>query len=313
MTYIFKRLLKLIPILLGVTILTFTLLYFAPSDPAKMHYHNMGVSYTDEMLENYRKEKGLNKPFIIQYKNWLFNVIEGDLGQSYNDGSPVIQKISQAIPYTLSLGINSVILTLIFSLPAGFYLALYPKKKKSKFLLFLSFLGNSIPNFILGLGLMYLLAMKLGWFPILANNSAKGIVLPILALSIAMISKYIRQIATITSNELKQDHIKGLRARGVPLHKILFGTVLKNTAIPIVTLVGMSMGSLLGGTAVVETMFNWPGLGKMIVDSVGNRDYPLVQGIVLWMTLAFVLINIFTDLSYVLFDPRVRLGGERDE
>ena len=313
MKYIVNRFLKVIPILLGVTFLSFSLLYFAPSDPAKMHYNNLGVSYTEEMLDNYRREKGLDKPFIVQYKNWLIQIIQGDLGQSYKDGRPVMEKISRAIPYTLSLTLNSILLTLVLSLPLGFYLALFPDKKKSKLMIFLSFLGNSIPNFILGLGFIYLLAMKLGWFPVLANNSIKGIVLPTLALSTGLISKYIRQIATIVSMELNQDHIKGLKARGVPLKNILLGTVLKNTGIPIVTLVGMSIGGLLGGTAVIESLFNWPGLGKMIVDSISNRDYPLVQGIVLWMTLAFVLINILTDLSYVLFDPRIRLGGDGDE
>lgn len=147
----------------------------------------------------------------------------------------------------------------------------------------------------------------------MADNSPRGIILPSLAISITMASKFIRQIGTLVEEELRQDYIKGLRLRGVPFRRILTHTVLKNTAVNIVTLVAMSFGTLLGGTAVIESLFNWPGLGKLIVDGVAQRDYVLVQAIVLWMGTAFVLINIVTDLSYVLFDPRIRIGGKVDE
>lgn len=309
MNYIIKRIFKLIPTLLGLTLLTFSLLYFAPSDPAQMHYHNLGVAPTEEMLEKFRHEKGLDDPFFLQYKNWVTNAIKGDLGQSYADGQNVTEKINKAIPYTLSLSVNAILISLLISFPLGFILALKPNSKSSKLILALSFIGNSLPNFIIGLGLIYALAMKLRLFPVLAENSIKGIVLPTLAISIAMTSKFIRQIATIVEEELNQDYIKGLKLRGIPMRKILFSTVLKNSAVNIVTLVGMSFGTLLGGTAVVETMFNWPGLGKLIVDGVANRDVTLVQGVVLWMGITFVSINIITDLSYGLFDPRIRIGG----
>lgn len=311
MKYFLKRTLKLIPILFGLTILSFSLLYLAPSDPAEMYYHNLGASATEEMLDNFREEKGLNEPFLNQYMNWVERLVQGDLGESYADGQNVIEKINRAIPYTLSLSLNALILSLFISFPLGFYLALKPNSKFRKFILAMSFIGNSLPSFIIGLGLMYLLSIRLGWFPVLAENSIKGIVLPTLAISIAMASRFVRQIGTIVEEELRQDHIKGLRVRGVPIRKILFYTVLKNSAVNILTLVGMSFGTLLGGTAVIETMFNWPGLGKLIVDGVTNRDFPLVQGVVLWMGVTFVLINIATDLSYALFDPRIRIGGER--
>lgn len=159
MNYFFKRLLKLVPTLLGLSFLTFCLLYLAPSDPAEMHYHKLGVTPTEETLDKFREEKGLNDPLLIQYKNWLFRVLGGDLGQSYNDGQDVLPKINKAIPYTLSLGVNGVVLSLLISLPLGFYLGAKPRSRLSKGLLSLSFMGNSLPNFIIGLGLIYLFAI----------------------------------------------------------------------------------------------------------------------------------------------------------
>lgn len=312
MKYLLKRLLKLVPIVLGVTILSFCMVYLAPSDPATMYYHNLGVTASEETLEAYRKDKGLDQPLPVQYKNWLVGVLKGDLGRSYEDNVPVTDKISRALPYTLSITLNAMVLTLVISIPLAFYLALRPNTRLASLIYGASFLGNSIPNFILGLVLMYIFAMRLGLLPVLAGNSVKGIVLPTLALALPMTSAYVRQIASITTDELSKDYIKGLKIRGVPQARIMATTVLKNISVEVITLVGMSIGSLLGGTAVIETMFNWPGMGKMVVDAVAQRDLPLIQGIVLWMALAFVLINIIIDLSYVVLDPRIRLGGDND-
>ena len=309
MKYIFFRIIKAIPVVLGVTILTFLLLYFSPLDPAQIHFHQLGVTPTKEMLFEFQEKNGLNVGFIGQYLHWWRGILHGNFGESFADAIPVIKKLSIAIPYTVVLAFASLFLTLLISIPFGFFVAIHGEKKSSKAIQWICTLVISLPNFIVALGLMYLLSSCLHLIPILTESKLVGGIMPVLTLSIGMSGKYIQQIEVMTRNELHQEYVYGMLARGISRRSVLVHTVLKNVSVELVTIVGMSFGSLLGGVAVVERIFNWPGLGKLMVDSVSALDIPVVQGIVLFMALSYIVINLFTDLLYGVLDPRIRIGG----
>lgn len=308
--YIFKRLLQLIPILLGVSFITFALMYIAPSDPAEMKLSAQGTAVSQEIIDETREEMGLNKPFIEQYLTWLLSFLKGDLGLSYVDNLPVSKKIVSALPSTIILALSSMLLTLIIAIPLGVLSAVKQNRFIDYLIRFFTFVGTSIPNFFLALVLIYVFAMQLNLLPVLASGSIKGLILPTVALATVMVSKYIRQVRAAVLEELKKDYVMGARSRGIQEKVILFKNVLRNSMITVVTLVGLSIGSLLGGAAVVETIFVWRGLGKMVVDAIGARDYPVIQGFVVWMAVIYVLVNLLTDLSYHLLDPRVKEGWE---
>lgn len=305
--------LKVLPIIIGVTLITFGLIFFSPVDPAEMHFHNAGYTPTQDMLEAFREQNGLNKGFIEQYTDWWKKLFKGDLGESYDNGRKVSENIGRALPYTVSLAVNSMLLTLMIAFPLGFYMAMRENSVLTKILSALSLLTVSLPSFIVALIFMYILSSKLKLLPILTDKPEVGVIMPSLTLAVIMSSRYLRQIRTVAKEELKKDHIYGLRARGISDGKILLNTVLKNTAVEIITIVGLSLGSLMGGVTIIETIFNWPGLGKLMTDSVMARDVPMIQGTIIFMSLSYVLINLITDILYGVLDPRIRLGGEDDK
>jgi peptide/nickel transport system permease protein len=306
MKYIFKRIALLIPVILGVTFISFALLYIAPGDPVQKKLQAQGTIVTEEVLENAREEMGLNKPFIIQYLNWLKDFLHGDLGNSYESGTPVSKKMLTAMGPTILLALSSMILTLVISIPAGIYLAIHKNRFCDYFIRLLTFIGNSIPNFLAALLLIYIFCLKFHLLPVLAQYSIKGLILPMVSLSIVMTSKFIRQIRAAVLEELGKEYVWGARTRGVREKVILYRNVLHNSMITIITLIGLSVGSLLAGTAIIETIFSWPGLGKMVIDAINIRDYPVIQGFVIWMAVVYVFINLLTDISYRILDPRVK-------
>ena len=309
--YIGKRLLYLIPILLGITFITFGLMYLSPSDPAEMMLQVQGVAVDPQVLANVRAEMGLDKPFLAQYLTWLGNLLRGDLGVSYASGVPVIQKLLGGLTATVALAVSSVLLTVLVSIPLGILAAVKQNKLTDAVIRGCTFVGTAIPGFFLSLLLIYVFALKLKWLPVLASGTLKGLILPTVTLSVAMTCKYIRQIRAIILEELNKEYVTGARSRGIRERTILYKNVLKNAMLTIVTLIGLSIGSLLGGTAIVETIFVWPGLGKLVVDAINFRDYPVIQGFVVWIATIFVVVNLATDISYRLLDPRIKLdkGG----
>lgn len=311
-TYILKRLAALIPILLGVTFITFALMYLAPGDPASLKLKAQGVPVSEKAVEMMRKEMGLDKPFLIQYADWLINAIHGNFGTSYRDGLPVSEKIMKAAGPTCLLTFTAMGLTLLVSIPLGVLAAVKENKPADGFIRFLSFTGSSVPGFAMALLLMYFFSVKMKLFPIVSRGvSVQSLALPALALTIGLSGKYVRQVRSEVLLQLKSDYVISAKARHVKEKYILFSNVLHNAWITLITLIGMSVGSLLAGTAAVETVFSWPGLGKLCIDSVRNMDYPVVQGFVIWMAVVFVLINLLTDILYRFFNPRIRESGER--
>lgn len=306
--YIIKRLLQLIPILFGITLLTFVLMHTSSVDAVDMMEQNTGMAWTEEQKAVVREELGLDKSVPVQYLNWVGNMLKGDMGTSYISGQPVLQMFLSKLPMTIYLTITSILLTIALSIPLGILSAVRKNKFTDYFIRILSFIGNSMPGFFVALLLMYLFSLKLGWFPVMGNGQGwKSIVLPTLMLAIAMSAKYTRQIRATVLEELKKDYVVGARARGVRERKILVGSVLKASMLTIVTLLSLSIGSLLGGTAIMESIFMWDGVGKMAVDAILTRDYPVIQVYVVWMAIIYVMVNLVTDIIYHYLDPRIRL------
>lgn len=306
--YIIKRLLQLIPILFGITLLTFVLMHTSSVDAVDMMEQNTGMAWTEEQKAAAREELGLDKSVPVQYLNWVGNMLKGDMGTSYISGQPVLQMFLEKLPMTIYLTITSVLMTIALSIPLGILSAVRKNKFTDYFIRILSFIGNSMPGFFVALLLMYLFSLKLDWFPVMGNGQGwKSIVLPTLTLAIAMSAKYTRQIRATVLEELKKDYVVGARARGVRERKILVGSVLKASMLTIVTLLSLSIGSLLGGTAIMESIFMWDGVGKMAVDAILTRDYPVIQVYVVWMAIIYVMVNLVTDIIYHYLDPRIRL------
>ena len=306
--YVLRRLLSLIPVLLGVTLLTYALMYISPKDPVEMMLQAQGTAPSQDVVDAMRRQLGLDRPFVVQYLDWLWRFVRGDMGVSYVDGASVAGKLLTALPNTLKLAVSSVIVTVVFSVPLGILTAVYQGKAVDAVIRFLSFIGNSLPNFVVSLLLLYCFALKLGWFPILSSRSLISLVLPTLALAIPMTGKYIRQVRAAVLEQLGKPYVDGAVSRGLKTRTVLFRDVLRNAMITIVTLMSMSVGSLLGGTAAIEMIFVLPGLGYMVTSAVTARDYPVIQGFVVWMSVIYIVINLLTDISYYYMDPRVSAG-----
>ncbi len=303
--YIFKRVVGVIPILIIISFVSFGLMNLAPGDPAEAILTSQGAVVTSEVLESTRVEMGLDKPFLVQYLNWMKNCLKGDFGISYSTGVSVKEELFKHLPYTITLTATAMAITILVSIPVGIIAAINKDKFIDYIIRTISFIGNSIPGFFLALILLLVFSLKLRWFPILSESGIKSIILPSITLAIPMISKYIRQIRVVVIEELEKDYVRGARSRGINEAGILYFNVLKNIMITIITLVGLSIGSLMGGSAVIEAIFVWPGIGSLALNAIFNRDYPVIQGYVLWMAIIFVLINLITDLLYKFIDPRI--------
>ena len=309
--YVFRRLLQLIPILLVITFLSFGMMRLAGSDAVLQKMENTGMAASQEVIDAARAELGLDKPFLTQYVVWLGNLLRGDMGTSYISGQEVFQTFLSKLPATLLLTAVSILLTIVVSLPLGVLAAVKQNRLTDYVIRAASFLGNSMPNFFVALLLMYVFAIRLGWFPVISREvSVQTVILPALTLAIAMSAKYLRQVRATVLDELSKDYVAGARARGVKFRVTLMKSVLRACLVTIITLLTLSVGSLLGGTAIVESIFMWDGVGKLAVDAINMRDYPMIQAYVVWMAVIYVVVNLITDISYRALDPRIRLGGE---
>ena len=310
--YVLSRFIQLVPILIGITFLTFGMMQFAADDAVDVIYEQAG-SVSEEVKAAKRAELGLDKPFLVQYANWLKGVATGDMGRSFISGKLVFETFADKLPATIELMTVSIILTIFIATPLGIIAAVKQSTLTDYIIRTLSFIGNSLPNFFVGLLLIYFLALKLNLLPIMGNpDSWQSVIMPALTLTIAMGAKYTRQIRAVVLEELAKPYVTGARSRGIKEYTILTKSVLKSTLIMIITLLALSMGSLLGGTAIVETIFMWDGVGKMAIDAILTKDYPLIQAYVVWMAIIYVMMNLAADLLYYYLDPRIRYseGGD---
>ena len=306
LSHLVHRCAQFIPVFFGITVLSFTLIHLAPSDPVSVRLSLGGIAVDPVTATQMRTEMGLDRPLPIQYGDWLMRFLHGDMGISYRSDRPVAAMLLQALPYTLAIAASAMLLTLLISLPLGIAIAAYRNSALDCIVRFLTFIGNAVPSFIVGILLMFLFSYQLGWIPVLAGNSPVGMVLPTAALALIMSARYIRQIRAATLDELAKDYIIGLRARGITERRILFGNVLKNIMGIVITLTAISVGSLLGGVVIIETLFSRPGVGSLLMTAINSRDYPVIQAAVVWMVLAYFVVNLLADLSYRRFNPRVR-------
>ena len=303
---IIRRVLQFIPVLLGITFLAFLLIYLSPSDPVSVRMSAGGISVSPEIMESMRRSMGLDRPLLIQYGGWLWNILHGNMGKSYITDADVLDQILKALPYTLKMAGASLLLTLCISIPVGILTAAMQNSKFDYVVRVMAFVGNALPNFIIALCLMFIFSYRLGWIPVLATTKPIGLILPALTLALVMSSRYIRQIRAAMLDELGKGYVVGLRSRGLSETTILYKNVLKNIMVTVITLTGISLGSLLGGTVIVETVFTWPGLGNLIMEGISQRDYPVVQAVIVWMASAFMVVNLLTDISYTVFNPKIK-------
>ncbi len=302
-----KRFLQMGIILIGVSFFTFLLTYLAPGDAVTAMYSSGGALPDEAVLEAARAELGLDEPFWMQYFHWLLGCLHGDFGTSYVLQKPVLQLLSSRLLPTLELAFTALVLMLAVSVPLGMLSAVYRGKPIDYAVRALTFLGISMPNFWLGMILLYVFAIQWKIFPVVSSGGGlKQVLLPAVTLAFAMMGKYTRQVRTAVLEELNQDYVVGARALGLPERVILWKNVFPNALFSLVTLLGLSLGSLLGGTAVVEVIFSYPGLGNLAVTSISARDYPMIQGYVLWIAFIYMLINLIVDISYDFLDPKIR-------
>lgn len=298
---------------MGITFLSFAMMRVAGSDAVTELYTNRGTEVSQEIIDARRAELGLDKPFLIQYFSWLGGMLTGDMGQSYVSGADVFSTFLSKLPATLLLTGLSIALTVIISIPLGIFSAMKQDRIPDLLLRFCSFIGNALPNFFVAMLFMQLFSIKLKLLPVISDGvNLKSALLPALTLAVSMSAKYMRQVRATVLEEWNKDYVQGAMARGIRKKIILWKNVMKSSILTIVTLLALSIGSLLGGTAIIESIFMWDGVGKLAVDAITMRDYPFIQAYVVWMAVIYVLVNLITDLMYHQLDPRIRLGVTRE-
>ena len=301
-----NRALQILLVLFGISFFTFSLTYLSPGDPAEIMLTECGNLPTPELLEQTRAELGLDRPFAEQYCRWAGHVLQGEMGKSYSLRVPVVDKIKTAFFPTLKLSLLSLTFMIVISIPLGVLAAVKKDKWQDYFVRAISFTGLSIPSFWLGLIFLSIFGVMLRWVTVSGGKADfKSMILPAFTLGFAMSAKYIRQVRHTVIEELNKDYVVGDRMRGIKESTILVKHVLPNALIPLITLLGLSLGSLLGGTAVIEIIYNYPGMGNMAIKAISFRDYPLVQAYVLLIGLIYLVVNLIVDISYKYLDKRV--------
>ena len=304
-----KRLLQIVIVLIGISFLSYLLITLAPGDAAQSMFTASGIVPTEEQLESLRDQMGLNDPFIVQYGNWLSGCLKGDFGTSFAQGRPVGEMLAERVMPTIRLALLSLVIMLIVAIPIGIISATHQNKFSDYIIRGFTFFGISMPNFWVGLLLLYFFGVLLRVVPVYSTSMGfERMILPAVTLAIAMSSKYARQVRAAILEELNRDYVYGARARGLKERTILWRHVMPNAMLPLVTMLGLSLGSLLGGTAVVEVIFSYPGLGDLAISSITSLDYPVIQGYVLWISLIYMVVNLLVDLSYGILNPKLRKG-----
>ena len=305
---ILARIGQIVLVLLGISFITFALVMLAPGDVVRqMIAGNEDIIVSQTEIDALRAELGLDKPFFFQYLDWLGRALQGNLGFSYMVKKPVVEALWEGLPGTVLLSLASLFMMMVVSIPAGIYSAVKRGSVVDNIVRAFTFMGVSMPGFWVGLMLLWIFGLKLDLLPIVGGEiSLETLIMPSLTLAIAMASKYTRQVRTAILEELHQDYVVGARARGMTESHILWKEVLPNAMLPLITLLGLSLGNLLGGAAVIEMVFQWPGLGRLAIEAITYRDFQLVQGVVVWIALMYMVINLVVDMSYNHLDPRLR-------
>ena len=300
-----RRLVQVLPIVLLVSTLVFSLIYLIPGDPVEMM---LGEGAQRSEVEALRHELGLDRPLMTQYVSFLAGLMKGDLGKSLHYGEPVSVILARHYPATLELAFASMGIALLLSVPLGIAAARYRDRSVDHASRVLSLLGVSIPNFWLGPMLILVFAVHFDFFPVSGRGGVRSLILPAITLGTALAGLLTRMVRASLAEELSQPYLVTARAKGLGRARALIRHGLRNAAIPVVTVVGLQFGALLTGAIITETIFSWPGVGRLVIQAIRLRDYPLVQGVVLLIAVTYVMLNLITDLFYAIIDPRIRVS-----
>jgi len=301
--YILKRLVMMLPVMLGVTFLVFFIISLTPGDPAAMI---LGQAATEESILALREEMGLNDPLIVQYFTYVKNLVQGDMGISYASGKPVVIDIGSRFPNTFILTISAIVLSVIISIPIGVISATRQYSVFDNIGMVSALVGISMPSFWTGLLLIILFSLKLGWFPSGGMEGWSSLVLPAFTLAVASMASITRTTRSSMLEVIRQDYINTAKAKGVSRKVVVRKHALKNALIPAITVIGLEFGVLLGGAVLTETVFSWPGIGRLMVIAIQSKDMPMVLGCVLVFALSFSIVNLIIDILYSFVDPRIK-------
>jgi peptide/nickel transport system permease protein len=313
-SYLLRRLLALPVLLLGISIVSFTLLNLAPGDPAYSVIKNRqgGEEPAPEDVLALRQELRLDDPLVLRYARWITGAAQGDLGVSYNSSKPIMRELAQRLPATLMLAGSSLALAVIISIPLGIMGAVWRGSPVDGFSRLLALLGAAVPSYLLALLLVLLFAVTLHWLPAIGYGGLPQMVLPAIALAIGSSAQLMRLTRASMLEVVQQDYVRTARAKGMRERRVIWDHAVKNAFLPVATVLGINVEHLLGGAVIVETIFGWPGVGKYAIDAIFLRDYPVIQGFVLYMAVIFLLVNLMVDLTYRWLDPRLHFGGQEN-
>lgn len=301
--YIIRRLLLLIPVMLGVTFLVFTIMYFTPGDPAKLI---LGESAQPEQVEALREEMGLNDPFIVQYFRFITKALTGDFGRSYSTKKPVFDEVFARFPATLKLTVAAMIIAVIIGIPVGIISATKQYSALDSISMIGALIGVSMPVFWLGLMLILVFSVKLRVLPSSGSDTLLHLILPAFSLGVGSAAIITRMTRSSMLEVIRQDYIRTARSKGVAEKKVINKHALKNALIPVVTVIGLQFGGLLGGAVLTESVFSWPGLGRLMVDAIKQKDSPTVLASVVFISVTFSVVNLLVDMLYAFIDPRIK-------
>lgn len=308
--YILRRLVSLLPVILGVSLITFGLMGVVPGDPAEIiASRGKDIEPTDAEIEAVRQELGLDQPLPLQYARWLGRVVRGDLGMSLHTGQPVWHELTVRLPRTLELTAGGMIVGLLIALPVGILSAVWRDRVLDQVSRVLALLGASVPSFWLGTILILFFAVRLGWLPSMGRGGLRHLILPASALGLSTSAVLMRLTRANLLEVLNEGFVRTARAKGLSEKAVVLRHALKPSLLPVVTVLGLQFGNLLGGALIVETVFAWPGLGMLVLRSILGRDFPVIQGFALFITLVFVFVNFVVDLVCRWLDPRVQYGA----
>ena len=307
--FVARRLLYLVPVWIGISLVAFTLASLTPGDPARLALQReLGRQPTAEETTAAREQMGLDDPAPIRYARWLGDAVTGDLGTSYRTGTPVLASLADRFPTTLQIAGGGLLLAILLAIPLGILAAVHQRGPLDHLSRVLALVGASMPSYWVAYLLILLLSVRLGWLPVAGSETWKHAIMPALTLGIGGSASLMRLTRAEMLETLNQDYVRTARAKGLRGSSVMVRHALRNTLIPISTVLGMRLAGMLGGAVIVETIFAWPGIGKLVVDAIFDRDYPMIQGFVIFMGTAFLLINLLVDLGYGLIDPRIRLA-----
>ena len=309
--YLARRLLTLPLLLVGISVISFLLLNFAPGDAAEitLRRQNNGIAPSREAVAALRWELGLDAPLPVQYVRWLSRTLRGDLGESYRSGDSIAAELARRLPATGLLAASSLALAVAVGLPLGLVAAIKPGSWLDVASRLLALVGAAVPSYVLALVLMLVFAVRLDWLPATGYGGPQNLVLPALALSFGVLAQLMRLTRASMLETLGQDYLRTARAKGLGEWAVVGRHALKNALLPVITVTGTSAGHLLGGGVIIETIFGWPGVGQFVVVGIIQRDYPVVQGFVLYLALIFLLVNLLVDVTYRWVDPRLHFGS----